>query len=84
MRAFPILAATLLLSWTPALAAESSGVATESGVGHASPAQGAPSQDRRDIMNDIMTKMLMEEQAGANPFKNPGPTMISDGWAQRT
>ena len=83
MRVFPVFAAALLLSFTPAMA-KSTAPQPKAPLEQSGP-EASPSEEmRRNILNDIMDRMMTDETGQApNPFKNPGPRLISDGWAQR-
>lgn len=79
----PMVAAALLISLTPVRAAEPSPTAPVDQTAAQPQQEQAAAQDQDSALNVIIIQS-QDERFIPNPYKNPMPRMISDGWAQRT
>jgi hypothetical protein len=82
-----VLAAALLVPLASARAAEPPQIDLQSGAEQpAAPQddQAAAAQQQQDSALNIIIIQAEDERFIPNPFKNPSPRLISDGWAQRT
>jgi hypothetical protein len=79
---FVMVATVQLLS--PARAAEPPQTALEAERPAAPQADQAATQQQQDSALNIIIIQSEDERFIPNPYKNPRPRLISDGWAQRT
>lgn len=80
-----MVAMALLISLNPVRAAEPPKGTVETQQSSAPQEdQAAAAQQQQDSALNIIVIQADDERFIPNPFKNPLPRMISDGWAQRT